>query len=133
MDDLEALLDFAEAIARKAFDKLGEVPPLIVCERDDGERLIVGYLSAPSATHRRLVAIRVGEQLREQEVVRYCAIHEFWVATAPSPGDTMPSQRPDRREAVVLEAYDWANHAARRAFEIERSGSPPQLIEADIF
>ena len=135
MDGLEALLDFAEGVARKAFNELGEVPPLIVCERGDGERLILGYLSAPSAAHRRLVAIRVGEQLREQEIVRYCAVHEFWVAAAPGPGETplLPSQCPDRREAVVLEAYDRADNVALRAFEIERSGGPPQLVEADIF
>ena len=57
MDELEKLLDEAEAMARDSIRKNGEVFPMVLCETAAGERFIIGYNPAPSSIQRRVQAL----------------------------------------------------------------------------
>ena len=130
IQSLEQMLDQAERIAHDQMNETGKVLPMLFCQKQDGETMIIGYNPQPTATQRRIQAILIGNQLRELGVVTYVVAHEVWMDFA----DTLeaakslgpPSKSPDRSEGVMIQAHS-VMASQTRIFRIDRPNGKPKL------
>ena len=131
IDTLPAMLDETEDIARGQMAEFGIVAPMVFCQKSNGEKFFIAYEPAPTATQRRLVALAIGKQLREWDIVTYVVVNEVWTATTDR-GEPLvkPSESPDRIEAVFLQAHNITT-VEHRILRIDRTGPKPQLVPLD--
>jgi hypothetical protein len=102
---LEALLRRISRMAERAFSKQGNIDMFWLVERADGKQTTLETPIIETSEYRRDLDHALREMFREEGVVRYAMALEAW--TAPFDDDPRaPIERPDRKEAVVLEASD---------------------------
>ncbi len=116
-------LDNAEKMVRDMIADLGNLAPMVICDAGEAQ-IIIAYEPAPTATQRRFAALQIGNHLRQMRAAAYTVCHEVWIGDGAA--GVQPSKDPDRREGVMIQAY---NSVASdfRIFEIDRSGTKPTL------
>ena len=132
---LEQMLDQVESMVHDQMRETGKILPFLLCQKQDGETMIIGYNPLPTATQRRIQAILIGNQLRELGVVTYVVAHEVWMNSAPTLEAALaiglPSKSPDRTEAVMIQAHNIVA-SQTRIFRIDRPDGKPKLTLDEI-
>lgn len=109
IQSLDQMLDQVEGLVHDQMHETGKILPFLLCQKQDGETMIIGYNVKPTATQRRIQAVLIGNKLREMGVVTYVVAHEVWMNSALTvdAAKTLgpPSESPDRSEAVMLQAH----------------------------
>ncbi len=124
---LEQMLDQVESMVHDQMNETGQILPFLLCQRHDGETLIIGYNTHPTAVQRRIQAVLIGNKLRELGVVTYVVAHEVWMKEiAKGEPITQPSKSSDRREAVMIQAHN-ITASQTRLFNIDRQDGKPKL------
>ncbi len=129
LNDLESMLDEAEAVVRDMLGKFSQVSPFLLCQPSDGEKFIVSYEAAPTLLESRMVALELGKKLREMRVARFVVVNEVWFSSEAGPGEPLrrPTHTSDRKEAVNLEAHDTTTVKLRMLL-IERADNRVELV-----
>ena len=97
----EELLALLSQFAETSFEEQGQVPPLFHAITEDGEHLL--YMTPwedGKAKAKMLKMVRA--EFARKHVVRYGYVSEVWLAGYDAPPRVLPSERPDRKEAVVV-------------------------------
>ena len=81
---LAQMLDQVETMVHDQMNEIGEILPMLFCQKQDGETMIIGYQPKPTATQRKIQALAIGNQLRDLDVVTYVVAHEVWMNSAPT-------------------------------------------------
>ncbi len=128
LNDLESMLDEAEAVVRDMLVKFSQVSPFLLCQPSDGEKFIVSYEAAPTLLESRMVALELGKKLREMRVARFVVVNEVWFTEA-GPGEPLrrPRHTSDGKEAVSLEAHDTTTVKLRMLL-IEHADNRVELV-----
>ena len=130
IQSLEQMLDQVQAIAQDQMHGIGQVLPMVFCQKQSGEMTSVGYEPPPNVWERRILALEIGAWLREMGVVTYVVVHEVWMNSAPTVEEVRalppPSKCPDRTEGVMIQAHNIIT-SQTRMFRIDRQGGKPKL------
>ena len=127
---LAQMLDQVESMVHDQMRERGKILPFLLCQKQDGETMMIGYNARPTATQRRIQALLIGNELRELDVVTYVVAHEVWMdfagtlEAAKSLGP--PSKSPDRSEGVMIQAHSVIA-SQTRIFRIDRPNRKPKL------
>jgi hypothetical protein len=110
MTTRQEAIDAARMSAAGAMRINGRVEPMIIGHTGDG-RVVVYQLSdwMGSDLAKDIALAAIGVELRKQQAELYVVMTEAWYAPAAEDGPMaglMPSQRPDRMEALVVSASD---------------------------
>jgi hypothetical protein len=106
---LEAMLRRASRMAEKMFDEHGDVAMFWLAETASGEQLhmITPVEATPEVSMGEVKAViihKVRGLFRKHDVKRYVMVSAAWQGSKDSP--CRPSEDPERREIVVLNAAD---------------------------
>jgi hypothetical protein len=126
---LQSLADHAAAFATKMFAERGEVQPMWIADTAGGKRMVIGA----ELRNKDDVIAGLRELFREQRVVRYAAMMEAWMVTLPDHKMPVspPSEHPDRREILMIQAGDRKGRSIMLTYFILRpEHGPPQLKKA---
>jgi hypothetical protein len=127
---LNDLMDKAQSKAEDMMRQHGQVLPFVLYRTTEGEEAaILPYNPPPTAIQRRLLALQIGNKMRENGAIAYAVAHEVWLASTPmgEAPKSLPSQNPNREERVWIQAH---NAAAKefRVFLIDRTAAPHRLL-----
>ena len=105
---LQKLFDVAAMNAKRIFEDSGEVLPMWHVVDGNGDNLL---LATPwtSDEEKRDIIVKLRELFRLRKVKRLVFMVEAWIAAvrADSEGETpRPSEHPDRREVIIINAED---------------------------
>ena len=132
---MDQMLDQVESMVHDQMRETGKILPFLLCQKQDGETMIIGYNVKPTATQRRIQAILIGNELRGLGVVTYVVAHEVWVNSAPTIEAVLdrapPSKCSDRTEGVMIQAHNIAA-SQTRMFRIDRPDGKPKLTLEEI-
>lgn len=78
IQSLDQMLDEAERMVHDQMNETGKVLPMLFCQKQDGETMIIGYDPQPTPIQRRIQALTIGNHLRDLGVVTYVVSHEVW-------------------------------------------------------
>ncbi len=110
--NLDELFEHGKTFAKYIFQEQGEIVPMWVCIDKNGQTLpILAPLDDKDA-----VADGLRLLFKEASIIRYVSMLEAWIVKGDHKATTTeelmkdgpPSQHPDRREVVVIEASDGA-------------------------
>lgn len=132
-DTLDQFFGVVTDAVKNCFDKFGEHKPIFYVADGSGNiALLPGMSTARWQQDLMLLSMRMGV---DSGAFQYCCfVTEAWFATETrdSPVIDMakvvpPSQRPDRREMVVIIGIDRGHHKLA-SWEIKREGERPRLV-----
>jgi hypothetical protein len=108
--------DVASSI-RKSFDENGSGGCSLICETEDGERVI---FEAAGALNNRAVAMKtVRKVFRRLKVARYVRVTTYWIGSTDA--SIHPVENADCREGIVILSVDNTSVRMRSIAEIKRS------------
>ena len=124
---LEQMLDQVERMVHDQMHETGQILPFLLCQKQDGEIMFIGYNTQPTAIQRRVHALKIGNRLRELGVATYVVAHEVWMKEfVENEPLTPPSKSSDRSEAVMIQAHNLTA-IQTRIFSIDRQDREPKL------
>lgn len=130
IQSLKEMLDQVEGMVHDQMRETGKILPFLLCQKQAGETMIIGYHVKPTATQRRIQAVLIGNKLRELGVVTYVVAHEIWTISAPTVEAALalgrPSKSPDRGEGVMIQAHNIVT-SETRLFRIDHPDGKPKL------
>lgn len=104
---LKEMLAEVEHIVHDEMDQIEQVSPIIYCQRQDGEMMIVPYKILPTLPHQRAQALKIGVQLRALDVVTYVVVNQGQMKEFDeSPSQTPSSDSSDEYGAVMIQAHN---------------------------
>jgi hypothetical protein len=138
-DSVASLLEHTQSFAVKMMRMTGELQTMFIVVTPD----TIMPVMAPWASdvQKETVLLAIGKLMREHGATMYAVLSEVWVATeSVSPGRTAeevlararrPSERPDRREGVLVAATD-GNLRLGQLYETHRrpDGRVADLVSA---
>ncbi len=128
---LKALVDHAAEFAVKMFEKEHHVAAMWIADTAAGKRMVF----AAQMTHKDALVASMRRLFKEHRVVRYAFMTEAWKVMVPDgrlPA-APPSEHPDRREILMIQAGDTLGRALMVTYYILRpEHGPPQLKLSNI-
>jgi hypothetical protein len=117
------LMVVGKRIASAFFKADGQIPPMFLVEKSDGDRrMIITPWTCREEKYATYAKLR--EMFRDSAVVRCAHLAEVWACT---PGDFRPSEAPDRREIVMVHFSDKNGGEFVASAPIERDADGAQL------
>jgi len=122
---INELLDKAIEHARRVLigEEGASMIPTWHIQTPEGEPDIIAGTPWGGDDEREFVILAMRRLLRDQKAESYSFMSEAWVATedVKHPIGLMPRDREDRREAVIVNAYDRLGFGAMRTYEMKRN------------
>jgi hypothetical protein len=117
------------------FGEDGELRAPVWMMQTQSGQLIVVMTPIDRDTDRDMVAEAMRTLFKEHKAKRYAFAMEMWFAVDRDTvrNSTRPSQRPDRREGVLISGEDCNGETRSVMHEIDRSSGAPVLKAAELF
>lgn len=130
MGTLREAADAAMEIASKIFDKQGNVSPIWLIEKPDGNAVVHAQFTGDDSKDTMVALIK---QKFGATATRIIFIAEAWMRRMQGPPDGIrPSQAPDRIEAIHLLAEDRTGGQISMQRIIDRSSGTAKLLPPEV-
>jgi hypothetical protein len=121
---INELLDVGAEHARQILiGKEGaEMMPTWHIQTPEGEPDLIAATPWGGDKEKQILVFAIRQLLRDKKAESYSFMSEAWSATedANHPNPLMPRDREDKREVVIINAYDRLGFGAMRVYEIKR-------------
>lgn len=134
--DVDEISERGYAIANGCFNIFGYIPSRIFIFRKDGSNAVIPYHKALHS----VIVTAIKEQRQKEVFDGLCWVSECWFSTH-NPGEPMldllqagvlrPRQDPDRKERVVIVAFDRDGNQKVKAWTVDRRREHPKLGKLD--
>ena len=105
---LKEMLAEVESIVRKEMDEIEAVRPIVYCQRQNGEMMIVPYKILPTLPQQLAQALKIGVELRALDVVTYVVVNQGQMKVYDEGESQTPQSESSDDEywAVVIQGHN---------------------------